>query len=182
MNVVKRYLTLFKKAVFSCLKDGFSRANYLRKHQILKEIGDNVYYYSRIFPSDPKLLKIHNNVVIATNVRFLGHDRIDIMLSGMFKKSYSKTYGCIEVMDNVFIGSDVVVLPGVKIGPNAIVGAGAVVTKDVKPGCIVGGIPARKISDFDALVNKKASVLQPENREEFLWRIFDERHDAINTE
>lgn len=140
----KRYCALFQKFWFSCLKNGFARAEYLRKKDILQGIGENVYFYSRIFPADPKLVKLHNNISIATNVRFITHDRIDIILTGMFEKKYSKKYGCIEVMDNVFIGADTVILPGVKIGPNAVVGAGSVVTKDVPPGQIVGGNPDRK--------------------------------------
>lgn len=128
-----------RKLYFMVLKDGFARADYLKKRDILAGIGDNVYFYSRIFPSDPKLLKIHNNVTVATNVRFLGHDRIDIMMTGMLKEQYSKMYDCIEILDNVFIGSDCVILPGVRIGENSIIGAGAVVTKDLPGGFIWGG-------------------------------------------
>lgn len=49
----------------------------------------------------------------------------------------------IHVGKNVWIGSHVTVLPGVTIGDNAIVAAGAVVTKDVPAGMIVGGVPAK---------------------------------------
>ncbi len=97
MGLISRYMRLAGNLRFMLLRNGYSRANYLRKHNTLAEIGDHVYYYSRIMPSDPKLLKIHDNVVIATNVRFVGHDRIDIMLSGMFGKTYKKYYDCIEV-------------------------------------------------------------------------------------
>jgi len=45
-------------------------------------------------------------------------------------------------------------MPGVKIGPNSIVAAGAVVTKDVAEGDIVGGVPARKIGRVDDLVRR----------------------------
>jgi acetyltransferase-like isoleucine patch superfamily enzyme len=49
------------------------------------------------------------------------------------------------VEDYVFIGPRAVILPGVKIGKGAIVGAGAVVTKDVSEDSVVGGVPAREI-------------------------------------
>lgn len=172
----KRYRKLFQKFWFSCLKNGFARADYLRKKDILREIGENVYFYSRIFPADPKLVKLHNNISIATNVRFVTHDRIDVVLTGLFHKKYSKKYGCIEVMDNVFIGADVIILPGVKIGPNAIVGAGSVVTKDVLPGQIVGGSPAHEIGSFDALIAKRKKKKKLTANEDKLWAQFEKQH------
>lgn len=59
----------------------------------------------------------------------------------------------VEIDDYVFIGPRAIILPGVKIGQGAVVGAGAVVTKDVAPKSIVGGVPAgeigkRKIEKF----------------------------------
>lgn len=178
----KRYCALFQKFWFSCLKNGFARAEYLRKKDILQGIGENVYYYSRIFPADPKLVKLHNNISIATNVRFITHDRIDIILTGMFEKKYSKKYGCIEVMDNVFIGADTVILPGVKIGPNAVVGAGSVVTKDVPPGQIVGGNPARQIGDFDALIRKRKKKRKNTADPDKLWEQFEKMHQNAELE
>ncbi len=47
--------------------------------------------------------------------------------------------------DNVWIGANAVVVPGVRIGTGSIIGAGAVVTKDVEPYSIMGGVPAKLI-------------------------------------
>lgn len=181
-EIWKRYRALFQKFWFSCLQNGFSRADYLRKKNILQEIGENVYFYSRIFPADPKLVKLHSNISIATNVRFVTHDRIDVVLSGMFEERYMKKYGCIEIMDNVFIGADTIILPGVKIGPNAIVGAGSVVTKDVLPGQIVGGAPAREIGSFDQLIRKRKRRRRRSSDPEKLWRQFDKIHKKREAE
>lgn len=90
---------------------------------------------------------------------------------------YSKQYGCIEIMNNVFIDTDFVVLTVVRIGPNSVVGAGAVVTRDVEPGTIVGGVPARLISSFDKLVNTRKEILNPESSEDILWDEFYKTHD-----
>jgi acetyltransferase-like isoleucine patch superfamily enzyme len=49
--------------------------------------------------------------------------------------------------DRVWIGSNVIVLPGVKIGEGAVCCAGCVVTKDVKPYAVVTGIPAKKVNE-----------------------------------
>lgn len=51
----------------------------------------------------------------------------------------------VEIGNDVWIGANVVLMPGVKIGDGAILGAGAVVTKNVEPYAIVGGVPARLI-------------------------------------
>ena len=62
--------------------------------------------------------------------------------------------GKIDIRDNVFVGFNAIILPGVTIGPNAIVGAGAVVTKDVAEGDIVAGVPAKVIGTVPDLLTK----------------------------
>lgn len=54
-------------------------------------------------------------------------------------------YGKICVGSNVFIGRNAIILSNIKIGDHAVIGAGSVVTKDVEPGAVVGGVPARVI-------------------------------------
>ena len=155
MKIIKRYLLFVKKFYFSILSDGFKRANYLRKKNILGEIGDNVYFYSRIFPSDPKLLRLKNNIIIATNLRFVNHDRVDLLLNGLYGKKYSKFYGEIVIGNNVFIGADSIILPGVKIGDNCIIGAGSIVSKDLESGYVYAGVPAKRVGNFDDFINKR---------------------------
>lgn len=55
----------------------------------------------------------------------------------------------IHIGKNVWIGSNATILQGVTVGENAIIAAGAVVTKDVAPGTIVGGVPAKFIKKID---------------------------------
>ena len=102
-------------------------------------------------------------MVIAANVNFITHDVINDMLArkigaapgGQLSEYYMDT---IEVFDNVAIGSDVTILYGTKIGPNAIVAAGSVVTKDVPEGTVVGGNPARVIGTVDSLIEKRKRI------------------------
>ena len=61
----------------------------------------------------------------------------------------------ITVGDDVWIGANVTVLPGVTIGSNTVIGAGSVVTKDVPPYTIVGGNPARVIGNTKDLLKKR---------------------------
>ncbi len=86
-------------------------------------------------------LKIGNHVDIASNVMIYNaeHDIND--------PNFRPTFGEVIIEDYVFIGPRVIILPGVKIGKGAVVAAGAVVTKDVPPFAIVGGIPAKIIGE-----------------------------------
>ncbi|WP_417510584.1 acyltransferase [Methylophaga sp.] len=55
----------------------------------------------------------------------------------------------VTIEKNVWIGANATILPGVTIGEDAVIAAGAVVTKDVLPGTIVGGVPAKFIKNID---------------------------------
>ena len=87
-------------------------------------------------------------------------------------------------MDNVFIGLGAIIMPDVKIGPNAIVAAGSVVTKDVPEGGIVGGNPARVIGSFDELMQKQREESKEveiddrfdERRIRQAWKVFEIKH------
>lgn len=53
----------------------------------------------------------------------------------------------VNIGDDVWIGGNVTILPGVNIGNNVIIAAGAVVKKDIPDNCVVGGVPPRKLND-----------------------------------
>lgn len=55
----------------------------------------------------------------------------------------------VTIGNDVWIGGNVAIMPGVTIGNNVIIAGGAVVTKDVPDNCIVGGVPAKKIRDIE---------------------------------
>ena len=140
------------------LMSGGKRAAYLKKKDIFAEFGENVRYASNTIPAEPYMVKIHNNVRIAAAVHIITHDIIDGMLADcpQYKgKSFRFHMGTIEIFDNCMIGSHAILLPNIKIGPNAIVAAGAVVTKDVPEGAIVGGNPAKVIGSFDEYAQKR---------------------------
>lgn len=64
------------------------------------------------------------------------------------------------IEDDVVIGANVVVLEGVRVGKGAVVAAGAIVTKDVEPGTVVAGIPARVLKELDAKTASKTEIMQ----------------------
>ena len=102
---------------------------------------------------------------------------MDILLKGLYGQKHTKFYAPIEVGNNVFIGSDSVILPGVRIGDNSIIGAGAVVTKDLPSGSVWGGVPARCIGSFQEFVDRRKEVLHPEKDPEKLWNAFYEERN-----
>jgi len=67
-----------------------------------------------------------------------------------------RVYRAISIEDGAWLGSRVVVLPGVRLGKGSVVAAGAVVTRDVPPDTLVGGVPARRIRDLDDPVDGEA--------------------------
>lgn len=98
------------------------------------------------------LLSIGDRVSIAPNVVFICEslpNNSPSLLAHPYVAENLNRRGRIVVGDDAWIGASVTILPGVRIGEGAIVGAGSVVTKDVPPGQIVAGVPARVIRSLD---------------------------------
>lgn len=155
------------------------RNQYIIKHHIFKSVGKNFFFQPRFIPSDPKLIKFHNNDIVTSNVTFVNHDIFHLGLSKLGKGDFCYHTGCIEVMDNVFIGCNSTILGNVKIGPNAIIAAGSVVTKDVPENSVVAGVPAKVIGTFDDYINKRKINNRMYSVDE-LWEKFDkEKNNGI---
>jgi acetyltransferase-like isoleucine patch superfamily enzyme len=106
------------------------------------------------FGSEPWLITIGNHVKVTSGVRFITHDGGSYVFRDQEKYKDVKKFGKIVIHDNCFIGNCVIIMPGVSIGPNAVVGAGAVVTKNVPPNCVVGGVPAKVIMSVEEYAEK----------------------------
>ena len=159
------------------------RTEWLKKNKVFFSMGENFYYHTKDIPAEPYLLSLHDNVRVAANVRFITHDMIGVMVNKIdgFKQKYGRMkyyIGSIEVYENVMIGADSTIMYDVKIGPNAIIAAGSVVTKDVPEGTIVGGNPAKVIGKFEDFVIKrnKKTEQRPEKTDgidkviEYFWK------------
>ncbi len=146
---------LAQRLCFSCLPLSSQRTKYLIKHKVFAEVGENLFFQPRKMPADGKLIKLHNNVVIAADVTFICHDVINLMQRNLDSRCTVQHLGCVEVFDNVFIGAGTTILSDVTIGPNAVIAAGSLITKDVPPNSVVGGVPAKVIGSFDALMEKR---------------------------
>lgn len=135
-----------------CRPMGLEYAEFIRRHGGLHGMGEGCSILPGTVFADPALVRLGNNVHFST-CTLIGHDGSVAMLNRAYGAKLDSV-GKIDVRDNVFIGYQAVVMPNVTIGPNAIVAAGAVVTKDVAEGDIVAGVPARPIGRVDDFVGK----------------------------
>ena len=145
-----------------CLKRGtLARGRYLKEKHIFGAVGDQVRYQPRLIPLYPELIRLHNNIVIGAGVRFVTHDATYAILNQLGRGHFPEKVGCIEIMDNVFIGFNCTILDNVRIGENCIVGANTLVNKDLEAGGVYAGIPARRIGNFEDFVTKRSHVDYP---------------------
>lgn len=117
--------------------DAFLDGRFTRKW-LAKEIKI-VSYLKEFFNPSVRPLTIGNNVSIAGEVRIytMQHDIDD--------PDFKEVGAPVVIDDYVVIGTRVTILPGVHIGKGAVVASGAVVTRDVAPYTVVGGVPAQFI-------------------------------------
>ncbi len=106
------------------------------------EVGDNFSANYNCTILDVAKVTIGSNVMFAPNVSVFtaGHPVHPAARNTMYEYGISITIG-----DNVWVGGNSVILPGVHIGSNTVIGAGSVVTKDIPDGVIAAGNPCRVI-------------------------------------
>lgn len=142
-----RLLGLYRRI---CNPDGMAWAAIVKRHHGLYAMGEHCFIQTNVVITDPPYVRLGSNVRLSGCTLF-GHDGSVNMLRRAFGLKLEKV-GKIDIRDNVFIGHQAIIMPGVTIGPNAIVAAGSVVTRDVPPGSIVGGVPAKVIGTVPELI------------------------------
>lgn len=166
------------------------RVEYLKKHRIFGYIGENTTIMDRKVPLYANLIRIGNNVKIASNVKFVTHDTSFRMLNlhpDLDNKIFTERLGCIEIGNNVFIGTGTTILYNVKVGSNVIIGSNSLINKDIPDNVVVAGVPAKKIDSFENFVEKRINEQQypvkllpareviNKELEDILWKNFEEQ-------
>lgn len=151
------FLRLYRTIRLWSIPRAVKRAEYLRKKNVFASFGNKCSWMDRRVPLYSKLIKIGDNVHFASHVTFITHDVAHMMINRMNENAIKvkEKIGCIEIGNNVFVGSNVIILYNVKIGNNVIIGAGSLINRDVPDNSIVGGLPAKVIGNFDAFVCKR---------------------------
>lgn len=141
-------------------KETCIRNKFLRK--IGFTIGLDVIIDKNISFYDPKTIVLGNRILIRENC-YLDHDitildnvtiskDVIILTAGHNPETMQYLMLPVKICNNVWIGARATILPGVTIGENSCIAAGSVVTKNVEPNILVGGVPARKIKELTKTV------------------------------
>jgi acetyltransferase-like isoleucine patch superfamily enzyme len=116
------------------------------------KIGERVYIGEGLLISDKlnskNYFEINDRVAISPRVTIITHSDPN---NSFLTKIIPKKKGKVKICKDAWIGAGAIILPGITIGEASVVGSGAVVTKNVEPYSIVGGVPAKLIK----MVRKK---------------------------
>ena len=152
----KLFLFLFKGGNYV-----YSKYNTDEARRIGVKVGENCRFISTsatTFSTEPWLIEIGNHVSM-TNPLFITHD------GGVwvFRNQYPEIelFGKIKIGNNVFIGSEALILLNTEIGDNSIIAARAVVKGVFEPNSVLAGVPARRICSVDEYFEK--------NKDRFSW-------------
>lgn len=149
----------------------FYKIRYLLCKRILLHCGDKVVIKNRCYFGNGNNLKVGSFSQLGQNSRLGGPITLgnyvmmgpDVVIMAVTHDVSNTSIPMIDprnpsiknpviIGNNVWIGTRAIILPGIKIGDNSIIGAGAVVTKSFGPNSIIGGVPARLIKKREGIV------------------------------
>lgn len=124
-----------------------SKIDYAR--HIGVKIGNNCFIATRGWSSEPYLIEIGDNVQLTAGVKIHTHGGGNIV-----RRDYPHfdVFGKVKIGDWSYIGTNAQIMPGVTIGNRSLVAAGAIVTKSIPDGVVVGGNPARYICTIEEYI------------------------------
>ncbi len=160
-----------EKAILQCKKynaidDTDYAAQDIQLKEMLGAVGEKVWIAKTFNCDNGKNIFVGNNFTGNYNLTILDIRKVTIgdnvmigpeclistvnhPLTPMGRRKHLGVAKPVTIGNDVWLGGNVVVLPGVTIGNNVVVAAGAVVTKDVPDNCLVGGVPAKIIRKIE---------------------------------
>ena len=109
-------------------------------------VGDRFLANFNVTILDIREVRIGNDVMIGPGTCII---TVNHPLSPKGRRNHLGIAKPVIIGNDVWIGANCTILPGVTIGNNVVIAAGSVVTKDVPDNCVVGGVPAKKIKDIE---------------------------------
>ena len=116
-------------------------------------MGDNVHIYGNVkFGTEPWIITLGNNVYLTDEIKFMTHDGGTLL----FRKEIPdlEITKPISLGNDVYVGNNAIFMPGVHVGNRVVIGAGAIVTKDIPDNSVAVGVPARVIKSVDEYLEK----------------------------
>ncbi|MBC8393203.1 MAG: acyltransferase [Deltaproteobacteria bacterium] len=142
--LLKGKISAVVRAVYRKLYNSINPVGYARKMGV--RVGENSYLSNVTLGSEPYLITIGNGVY-AAHTTFITHDGgLSVLRDRVLLNEY---FDPITIGNNVFLGWESVILPGVTIGDNVVIGARSVVAKDIPSNCVAAGVPAKPIKTID---------------------------------
>ena len=178
---VKKITIMFKEGsfiqrLFSWLRRRFLKIFYIRnKVEYARKLGVRIGKGSNFvsmpsFGSEPWIITIGDNVNVSSNVSFITHDGGRWVLDHLYPNE-APFYKIepITLKNNIFIGANTMILPGVVIGNNCVVGGGSIVTKSIPDGEVWAGVPAKKVCTIEEYKERMMARKIPINFDNY-WR------------
>lgn len=147
----------------------YNSIEYLRSRGV--QIGQNVHILNSFIDFDHGFLVSIGNNVTLTGVRVLAHDASTQIPLGVSK------VGRVEIGDDVFVGQGAIILPNTHIGSRVVIGAGAVVSRDIPDNSIAVGNPIQIVGTYDDFVEKHKKQMEERPVYHTLWseKTWDEK-------
>jgi acetyltransferase-like isoleucine patch superfamily enzyme len=175
--IIKRRILQIKVFISKLVgQGGASRSELMRKSGLFYKMGKGGAWHPGTVPTEPWLMNIGENLVVAAGVSFITHDVCHRTLNACYEEKVVPYLGTITIGDNVTICANTMIMPNVKIGSNVIIGAGSIVTKDIPSFTVYAGNPAHYICDLETLYKKRllekndlTSEYDAEKMKEYFW-------------
>lgn len=154
MGFVRKIINQAKKVYYTSSSERYIK--YLRKRGV--KIGKGCIFRNvktaRIDITRPSLIEIGDNVDMNHNFQILTHD----WASGVFRNVFHDiipSSGKVKIGNNIYFGTDVIVLKGVTIGDNCVIAAGSIITKDIPANSVAAGVPTKIICSLEEYYRKR---------------------------